>query len=158
MNEEGVSDRFAPGSPGPQPLFCDTSALYAYFYRRTAQHEEMVAFFDALAHNRLPYRPLLTNQYVVDELVSLLLSDAGHEAAVAAIETILDSTAITLLSVGDETFAAAIEQFRTYDDQTISLTDHTIAHQATEHDATHILTYDTDFRTLEFSTVPYGER
>lgn len=151
---ESVDDRFLPAEVGHHPLFLDTSALYAYFYDGTAQHDEMSCFFDALGANRLPYRPLLTNQYVLDELVSLLLSDAGHDAAIDAVDSLLESTALTVCSVDDETFTDAVEQFRTYDDQAISLTDHTIALQATEHGADHVLTYDGDFRTLDFVTVP----
>lgn len=153
---ESVDDRFLPAEAGHHPLFIDTSALYAYFYRGTDQHDEMTRFFDALGANRLPYRPLLTNQYVLDELVSLLLSDAGHDAAMDAVDTLVESTALTVCSVDDEAFTHAVEQFRTYDDQDISLTDHTIALQAAEHGADHVLTYDRDFRTLDFVTVPRG--
>ena len=66
----GDGGRFAPDEPGAHPLFVDTSALYAYYYRRASQHEEMAAFFRELSRNDLPYRPLLTNRYVLDELVA----------------------------------------------------------------------------------------
>lgn len=151
---ESVDDRFLPAEVGHHPLFLDTSALYAYFYEGAAQHDEMSRFFEALGANALPYRPLLTNQYVLDELVSLLLSDAGHDAAADAVDALLESTALTVRSVGDEAFTDAVEQFRTSDDQDISLTDYTIALQATQHDADHVLTYDGDFRTLDLVTVP----
>lgn len=150
----GDGGRFAPDEPGAHPLFVDTSALYAYYYRRASQHEEMAAFFRELSRNDLPYRPLLTNRYVLDELVALLLSSAGHDAAETALRSVLDSNAISVLPVTDGCFADAVDAFCTYDDHEISLTDHTIALQAAERDVTHVLTYDDDFETLGFTVVP----
>ncbi|MDY7081872.1 MAG: hypothetical protein SXQ77_05560, partial [Halobacteria archaeon] len=92
-------DRFAPSESGPQPLFLDTSGLYPYFHSNAKQHAEVSEFFDLLSRNELPYRPLLTNQYVVDELVSLLLAHSGHRTASEATTTLMESKAIEVLSV-----------------------------------------------------------
>lgn len=145
---------FEPGTRGATPLFLDTTGLYPYFYERASQHEEVTAFFEALAANELPYRPLLTNQYVADELVSLLLAHAGHETAATALAVLRESMALTVLSVSDELFDAASTAFVEYDDQSISLTDHTIGVQADEEGAGHVLAYDGDFETLGLTVVP----
>ncbi|MEM4781564.1 MAG: PIN domain-containing protein [Halalkalicoccus sp.] len=149
-------DRFRPSRSIRTPLFLDTSALYPRFYDRANQHEEIAAFFDVLGSNELPYRPLFTNQYVVDELVALLLADSSHETAARAVEAIRDSKAIAVLSVTDEVFERSVEEFLQYDDQDISLTDHTIGVHADEAGVEHVLTYDGDFRTLGLNVVPDG--
>lgn len=147
-------DAFEPATVGATPLFFDTSGLYPYFYERAAQHEAVTAFFEALADEQFAYRPLLTNQYVLDELVSLLLAHAGHEAAARVLTAIRDSMALSVLSVGDETFETAAEAFLEYDDQSISLTDHTVGVQAVREGVGHVLAYDRDFEALGLTVVP----
>jgi predicted nucleic acid-binding protein len=48
----------------------------------------------------------------------------------------------------------AIEQFRAYEDQSISLTAHVVAIQADDHGIEHVFSYDGGFRTLGLSTLP----
>lgn len=147
-------ESFRPNGEGPHPLFLDTSGLYPYFYSRAKQHEEVSRFFEALGRNRLPYRPLLTNRYVLDELVSLLLSHAGHGTALRALRTLRVSSAVRVLPVTDADFEGAVERFETYTDHDISLTDHAVALQAEANGATHVLTYDGDFAALGLESVP----
>lgn len=148
---------FEASTPGATPLFLDTSGLYPYFYDRATQHETISDFFEALARNDLPYRPLFTNQYVADELVSLLLSHAGYQTAARALSTLMESTALTVLSTSDNDFDRAAAAFFTHTDQEISLTDHLIGVQADENDVEHILAYDEDFETLGLTVVPRTE-
>lgn len=151
-----VPDRsaFEPRTQKATPLFFDTSGLYPYFYDRASQHEEITQFFAALSTGDLAFRPLFTNQYVIDELVSLLLSHANHETAASAVHTLQSSDALTILSVTDRVFDHALAAFHEYTDHAISLTDHTIAIQADAHDSNTILSYDDDFTILGFTVVP----
>lgn len=148
---------FEPNTPGATPLFLDTSGLYPFFYARAAQHEPVTALFLAVADEQLAYRPLFTNQYVLDELVSLLLAHAGHATAAEALAALRDSMATTVLSVPDDVFDRATATFFEYDDHDISLTDHTIAIQADDHDVDHVLAYDRDFEVLGLTVVPRTE-
>lgn len=145
---------FEPATPGATSLFLDTSGLYPYFYERAAQHETVTAHFEALADGTLAYRPLFTNQFVLDELVSLLLAHADHRTAVEALAALRESMATTVLSVTDGVFERAASAFAEYADHGLSLTDHTIGVEVADHDVGHVLAYDRDFEDLGLTVVP----
>lgn len=146
---------FGPDGDGATGLFLDTSGLVPLFTTRAGyQHDQVTALFDAIRENRLPYRPLVTNHYVLDELVSLLLSRTTPETTADALRRLQDSRAIRVLPVQTEEFDRAVEAFDDLDDKTFSLTDHVVAVQAAAHGISHALTYDDDFRALGFSAVP----
>ncbi len=148
-----VPPAFRPPGQGATPLFLDTSGLYPYFDTHSPVAEAATQFMQALPD--LPYRPLLTNQYVVDELITLLDSHVNHATATRAFETLRDSEAIHSLDVSDDLFWAAGEQFCAYDDHTLSFTDHLISIHARRENAEHILTYDPDdFATLGLTPIP----
>lgn len=149
--------RFEPATntTGKQPLFVDTNTLVAYLYERAAKHEEIRPAITAIGNNQLPYYPLVTNQYVLDEVVSLLLSRADTRVTHDALDRILETDSLRVLDVEPTLVDRAITQFQEYRDQAISLTDHVIAVQATDYEIEHILTYDTGFRTLGFTTLPH---
>ena len=143
------------GRKAPVPLFVDTNALFPYFYRPSSAHDEARAVIEAIGEGDLPYNPLLTNQYVLHEVVTLLLSREGTRATHEALESILDEPTFQMLDVEPQLVESAVEQFRRYDDQAISLTDHVIAVQLDERGIGHLFTYDRDFRTLRVTVVPH---
>lgn len=149
--------RFAPADDesGRTPLFVDTNALVAYFYPRAAKHDEVRDVVGAIGTGQLPYYPLLTNQYVLDEVVTLLLSRANTHVAHEALDRTLAESTVRVLDVEPGLVARAIEEFRDYDDHDISLTDHVIAEQARAVGVDHLFTYDGDFRTLGYTVIPY---
>lgn len=144
----------APDIKGSIPLFVDTNAIVAHEYARASRHDEVRPVIQAIGANDLPYYPLVTNQYVLDEVVSLLLSRSGTRVAHQALARILDTETFRVLDVEPSLVDRAIEQFRDYDDQSISLTDHVIAIQADDYGIEHIFSYDGGFRTLGFATLP----
>lgn len=156
---DSLRSRFGPsvedGRKAPVPLFIDTNALFAYFYRESSHHEEARTAITAIGNGELPYNPLVTNQYVLDEVVTLLLSRADGRAAHEALESILDEPTFRVLAVGPALVESAVDQFRRYDDHAISLTDHVIAIQADERGLDHLFTYDGDFRTFGITVVPH---
>lgn len=146
---------FAPDEPGATALFLDTSGLVPLFTTGAGrQHEQVAALFDALREDRLPYRPIYTNQYVLDELVSLLLSRTNPATADAALRRVRDSQVIRVLDVTPAEFERAVAAFHDHDDRAFSLTDHLVAVQADDREVSHVLTYDDDFRSLGFSVLP----
>jgi predicted nucleic acid-binding protein len=147
-------DPFRPTPDGPTALFLDTSGLFAYFHPETAEHEQAQAFLSAVGTNEIPYRPLVTNTYVVDELATLLLTKGTHEYACHALERVLDSDAITVREETETRFSETRSQFERYDDHEISFTDQMIATQMREESITHVFAYDGDFETLGFEQVP----
>lgn len=154
----GAFPRFAPDLDGDHsvPLFLDTNAIVAHEYSRASRHDEIRPVVEAIGRNELPYYPLVTNQYVLDEVVSLLLSRADAHVAHQALSRVLETPTVRVLDVEPSLVDRAVEQFQTYEDQAISLTDHVIAVQADDHGVEHVLSYDDGFRTLGLTTLPRG--
>jgi uncharacterized protein len=150
--------RFVPAADSASrvPLFVDTNAIVAHQYESTSRHEEIRPVIQAVGENKLPYYPLVTNQYVLDEVVSLLLSHSGTRVAHQVLSRILETGTFEVLDVEPSLVDRAIDQFQEYDDQSISLTDHVIAVQANDYEIEHILTYDNGFQTLGFTVLPRG--
>ena len=160
MSRDDTYPLFHPtevGETGRTPLFVDTNAIVAHCYPKSAKHDEVREVIGAIGPEELPYYPLLTNQYVLDEVVSLLLSRADTDVAHEALNRVLAEETFRILDVEPGLVDRAVDQFREYDDQEISLTDHVIAEQARDYDIDHLFTYDGDFRTLGFTVIPYKE-
>jgi predicted nucleic acid-binding protein len=147
-----MEEKFAPEGDGPKALFLDTSALFPYFDPDTEEHEEINRFFNEILPE-VPYRPLYTNQYVVDELVTLLLYKADREKAETAYNSIIRSEAIQILSVDDSVFEQAGEEFLD-GNEAISFTDYTIGIHAEEKSIEYILAYDGDFEKFGLNRIP----
>lgn len=146
--------QFAPNDDGPTALFLDTSGLFAYFHAEAAEHETTRAFFQDIVRGNVPYRPLYTNTYVVDELVTLLQSKATPALAREAYNRIVDSETIELIFETESRFDAVGDALQTYDDHEISFTDHMIAATMRERNVDHVLAYDGDFETLGMTVIP----
>lgn len=139
---------------GATPLFVDTSAFYARADGDDKHHEAAARVFEGIRAGDLTYRPMYTTQAVLSEFATLCLYKLGHADAVRSLTAVQESESFNVLSVGQSAFEAAVAQFAEYDDQEISFVDHTTAILAEERDITHVFTFDSDFRTLEFSLVP----
>lgn len=146
--------RFTPDTDGATPLFLDTSGLFAYFYPDAAEHDATRTFFQRVVGGDIPYRPLYTNTYVIDELVTLLQSKATPALAREAYDRLVDSENIELCHETESRFDAVGDALRTYDDHEISFTDHMIAVTMRERNVDHVLAYDGDFETLGLTVVP----
>jgi predicted nucleic acid-binding protein len=140
--------------PGTTALFVDTGAFYAHFVENAPRHDQARAVMDAIQHGRLQYRPIYTTGYVLSELTTLILRKRDNEAAMATLQRIRDSSAVTILHPDETQFGAACEEFGRFDDQQISFVDHMTSALATEQNTDHIFAFDTDFRTLGFTLVP----
>ncbi len=99
------------------PVFIDTGAWFAYFVHRDPDHTAAVQWMKT---NRLP---LLTTDFVLDELFTLLKLRENHAVANATGNLLLHSgvTKIERISPGD--FARAWAIFEQYSDKDWSFTD-----------------------------------
>ena len=140
-------------TPGTTPLFVDTTAWYAIFDEDDAEHTRATAVREAILAGDHQYRPIYTTSHVLGELATLLLR-YSHDIASRALNQIRDSSNVTVIHPDRVAFDAAVTAFDRYDDHTISLVDHLTGVLADERDVNHIFTFDTDFRTLEFTLVP----
>ena len=99
------------------PVFVDTGGWFAYFVRRDADH---MAAVDWMRQNR---QPLVTTDYVLDELFTLLKLRESHRVAAAAGAALLDQSVTRLEWIDDPDFRAAWEVFQQYSDKGWSFTD-----------------------------------
>ena len=139
---------------GPRPLFVDTNAFVALFDEDDVYNNRATTVLDGIQDGELSYGPVFTSRYVLSETATTLLYGVGHCEAVAALETIRESSTFNLLDVTDAVFERTAEQFAAYDDQQISFVDHLNAVLSNEFDIEHIFAFEDDFRTLGLTRVP----
>lgn len=98
-------------------VFVDTGAWFSFFVRSDPDHDSVV---DALErhHDRL-----VTTDWVLDELATLILMRAGHARAVEAGQAIRSGGLAHMLHLDPADVDGAWEIFATHDDKKWSLTD-----------------------------------
>ncbi len=127
------------------PVFVDTGAWFAYFVRRDPDHQAALQWMKA---NRLP---LLTTDFVLDELFTLLKLRESHSVAVAAGDTLLHKRVARIERVSEEDFVRAWEVFQQYKDKEWSFTDCTSKVVIERLSITHAFAFDIHFE--QFGTV-----
>src|SRR5215510_983109 len=98
-------------------VFVDTGAWFAYFVLRDPDHAAAVAW---MRQNR---QPLVTTDYVLDELLTLLKLRENHNVAVAAGEALLLQGVARTERITTDDIARSWEVFRQYHDKDWSFTD-----------------------------------
>lgn len=126
-------------------VFVDTGGWFAYFVRRDPDHPAAVAW---MRQNR---QPLLTTDFVLDELFTLLKLRESHRVAVAAGIALLDQSVTHLEKIGEPDFRAAWEVFLQYNDKGWSFTDCTSRVVMQRLGITHAFAFDRHFE--EFGTI-----
>ena len=126
-------------------VFVDTGAWFAYFVRRDPDH---AAAIDWMRRNR---QPLVTTDYVLDELLTLLKLRESHRVAAAAGETLLQQNVARVERITETDFRATWEVFRRYRDKEWSFTDCTSKVVMERLGITRAFAFDTDFE--EFGTI-----
>ena len=121
------------------PVFVDTGAWFAYFVRRDPDHSAAVQWMKT---NRLP---LLTTDFVLDELFTLLKLRESYTVAVAAGNALLRSGATKVERVSEEDFARAWTIFEQYNDKEWSFTDCTSKVVMERLGITHAFAFDSHF-------------
>jgi predicted nucleic acid-binding protein len=153
MTQPGL-ESYRPESAGPTALFLDTSGLFPRFHTDARRHQEVSALFAGIGSGEFPYRPLVTNTDVLDELATLLVSKGTHENAAWAVRTLTESDAISIGYETDERVSAATEAILAYDDREISFTDHYCCVEMSDRAISHVLAFDGDYETRGFTVVP----
>jgi predicted nucleic acid-binding protein len=98
-------------------VFVDTGAWFAYFVRRDADHQPARAW---MRQNR---QPLVTTDYILDELLTLLKIRENYHVATAAGEAIWQQRVAQIEYVTVEDITRTWEVFRQYDDKDWRFTD-----------------------------------
>ena len=105
---------------GINPVFVDTSALYALFNGNDRDHDSAKACMQDLIKNQ---SSLIISNFVLDEIYTLLLTRTNREIALTIIETLIDEWVIERISSEDEERAFRI--LKTSQDKSYSYTDAT---------------------------------
>lgn len=127
------------------PVFVDTGAWFAYFVRRDSDH---IAAAQWMKDNKLP---LLTTDYILDELLTLLKLRESYAVAVAAGDTLLNKGVARIERVSERDFVRAWEVFQQYKDKEWSFTDCTSKVVIGRLGITHAFAFDHHFD--QFGTV-----
>jgi hypothetical protein len=98
-------------------VFVDTGAWFAYFVRRDPDHRAATTW---MRQNR---QPLVTTDYILDELLTLLKMRESHRVAVAAGEALWQQRVARIEHVTLEDIVRTWEVFRQYHDKDWSFTD-----------------------------------
>lgn len=98
-------------------IFVDTSAWYAIIDRNDRDHVAAVTKIQALD------LPLLTSNYIFDEILTLLKTRLGPSIAISFAQKLWDQEVSTLARITEEDEARAWGIFRQFDDKGFSFTD-----------------------------------
>ena len=101
-------------------VFMDSAGFLALWDGADEHHESALRLQADLVRKR---RRFMTTEYVVDEIVTLLLVRHSHEAAVDFLDTIERSESLRLEWIGPDRFRAAASLFRKHSDKEWSFTD-----------------------------------
>ncbi len=101
-------------------VFVDTGAFFAIENERDRCHAEALDARDKLMTRG---QPLVTSDYILDEVYTLVRMRVGHRAAVDFGESIRTSRFFRIEPVTPTDFEAAWRIFRRYDDKPFSFTD-----------------------------------
>ena len=100
-----------------EPLFVDTSALYAFFNAKAPEHPKIKRFL-----NDFQGTVLLTN-YIFDEIVTLVGARVGHDKAVLVGNVLLNSPQVRRVWISPNDEKEAWDLFVSRDDKAYSFTD-----------------------------------
>ena len=98
-------------------VFVDTGAWFAYFIRRDPDHgpaREWVSYNNS---------PLITSDYILDELLTLLKIRESHTIAVAAGKILTNEKICQIIKITPDDFAHAWHVFIQFSDKDWSFTD-----------------------------------
>ena len=126
-------------------VFVDTGAWFAYFVRRDPDH---AAATEWMRGNR---EALVTTDYVLDELLTLLKLRESYRVATAAGEALLQHNVAIVERITETDFRTAWQVFRRYRDKAWSFTDCTSKVVMERLGITRAFAFDTDFE--QFGTI-----
>ena len=127
------------------PVFVDTGAWFAYFVRRDPDHAAAIQWMKT---NRFL---LLTTDFVLDELLTLLKLRESYAVAVAVGNTLLDRSITKIERISEGDFARAWTIFEQYKDKEWSFTDCTSKVVIERLSITYTFAFDNHFE--QFGTV-----
>ncbi len=129
-------------------LFVDTGAWYALTDKNDPDHRQAVQF---LKNNTFP---LVTTNFVFDEIITLLRNRLGWNIAKDFGQNLKHSSLANIVSVKDEDEETAWEIFLKYKDKDFSYTDCTSFAVMQRLKIDTAFSFDSHFQSMKFNTVP----
>jgi uncharacterized protein len=133
---------------GKKRLFIDTGAFYARYVVRDAHHEEALRLWDKITQG--PFQ-CLTSNFVLSELITLLIYRFGTRQALQAAREIYASSAIEIISINTDIELKALSFLEKFDDQKLSMTDVTSFALMKDIKIQEAFTFDRDFKLPAFT-------
>jgi predicted nucleic acid-binding protein len=127
-------------------VFCDTSALYAVVNRNDSAHGRARRAWEALAADTKSQ--LVTTNYIVVEMITLVQARAGIEAA-RQVRDLFDAL-VRVGFVGDALHDRALDDLFAHEARTVSLVDYTSFAFMRRHRIDTAFAYDSDFAVAGF--------
>jgi predicted nucleic acid-binding protein len=135
--------------PGSEPVFVDTSAVYAVLVADDRNHG---AAARAVARLHEEQAPLVTSSFVVQESVSLLQARAGVTAVRLFHDAVLP--ALTVVWIDVSLYRPAAASLLAAGKRSVSITDWTSFEIMRERSIARAFAFDRDFATQGFLLVP----
>ncbi len=129
-------------------IFADTSFFYALAYKKDPHHEDAAKLLNSLK------TPLITSNYVFDELITILRYDFSHKVAANYGRSIRSSKICSITRISKEDEDAAWDIFLKYNDQKFSFTDCTSFAVMQRLNLKEVACFDVHFDTAGFSRLP----
>lgn len=122
-------------------IVLDSSFFVAFKNRRDIHHAEALEYMPWVARQA----PMLVHEYAFVEMVTVLAARVGHAEAVESGQELLDSSEVEFVP-GSPSFTGAWARFWLQKGTVHSLADAAMLQLAEERGATHIATFDREFR------------
>ena len=135
-------------------LFLDSGALIARAIRNDRYHREATETFTEISQRRLPYRFQYTSNYVVDEVATFVLYEAGSRLATETLRRIRASPSLRVLHVTEEVESLADRVFERFASSRVSYTNCTTKVLMDRESIDTAFTFDRDLETLGFRRIP----
>lgn len=124
-------------------IVLDSSFLIAHAVEKDAHHAEALAVMERLAAGE--WGDALLPEYVLVEVATVVASRVGLDASVAVADALLGAAKVSFVPAADHV-AATLDVFRRQPKARLSFTDAAIVAVARSRGATHVASFDTDFR------------
>jgi hypothetical protein len=126
-------------------IFVDTSAWFAVYSRRDANHSV------ALSAIRSFHEPLVTSDYVIEETLTLLRARSENRRALVFGRRVIEGRWARIVRIDEQDFANAWDVFQRFHDKAWSFTDCTSRVVMERLGIVRAFAFDDDFR--QFGTV-----
>jgi len=133
-------------------IFIDTGAFYAMEVEKDINHMAAMGVRSELAGG--VHGALLTTNYVINEVLTLLRFKAGHREALLFLDKIMRSKSLKVIRIDEKIEEKAFKIFEKHDDKKISITDATSFAVMEELGIRKAFSFDAHFRQLGFVVVP----